>query len=111
MTLESPISKKEALSAVKSLNKGKSADNYNISAEHLSYGADIIVPVLTELLNKMLQFGIVPDSLKLGLVTPVIKRKGSNLEAKNYCGITVTPILLKVLETILRERINLNQLS
>ena len=94
----SPVSKK-VLSAVKSLNKGKSPDIYNISAEHLSYGADVIVPVLTELLNKMLQFG------KLGVLTPVFKRKGSNLESKNYRGITVTPILSKVLETVLRERI------
>ena len=102
---ESPISKKEVLSAVKSLNKGKSADIYNISAEHLSYGADIIVLVLTERLNKMLQFGIVPDSLKLGVLTPVFKRNGSNLEARNYRGITVTLILSKIFETVLRERI------
>ena len=87
------------------MNKGKSPDIYNISAEHLSYGADVIVPGLTELLNKMLQFGIVPDSLKLGVFTPVFKRKGSNLEFKNYRGITVTPILSKVLETVLWERI------
>ena len=102
---ESPISKKEVLSAIKSLNKGKSADIYAICAEHLSYGADNIVPVLTELLNKMLQFGIVPDSLKLDFLTPVFKRKGSNLEAKNYRIITVTPILSKIPKTVLRERI------
>ena len=38
----------------------------------------------------------------------MFKRKGSNLEAKNYRGITVTPILSKVLETVLRERIKPN---
>lgn len=103
---ELPISEEEVLSAIKSLNKGKSADIYNISAEHLAFGADNVVPVLTKLLNKMLHFGIVPDSLKLGVLTPVYKRKGSNLEAKNYRGITVTPILSKVLESVLRERIN-----
>ena len=104
---ESPtcISEKEVSSAIKSLNKGKSPDIYNICAEHLTHGANTVIPILTELLNKMWQLGTVPDSLKLGVLTPVFKRKGSNLDAKNYRGITVTPILSKVLESVLRERI------
>ena len=44
-------------------------------------------------------------NIKLGVLTPVFKRKGSNLDAKNYNGITVTPILSKVLESVLRDRI------
>ena len=94
---ESPtcISEKEVSSAIKSLNKGTSPDIYNICAEHLMYGADTVIPILTELLNKMWQLGTVPDSVKLGVLTPVFKRKGSNLDAKNYRGITVTPILSK----------------
>ena len=104
----SNISQNKVLSAIKSLNKGKSPDVYNICAEHLSHGTENIVPILTELLNKMWHLGTVPDSLKLGVLTPVFKRKGSNLEAKNYLGITVTPILSKVLETVLRERIKPN---
>ena len=48
----------------------------------------------------------VPDSLKLGI--PVFKRKCSNLEAKHYRGINVTPILSKVLETVLGERLKPN---
>ena len=83
----------------------KSPDIYNICAEHLTYGADTVIPILTELLNKMWQLGTIPDSLKLGVLTPVFKRKGSNLDAKNYRVITVTPILSKVLESVLRERI------
>ena len=104
----SNISQNEVLFAIKSLNKGKSPDVYNICAEHLSHGTENIVPILTELLNNMWHLVTVPDSLKLGVLTPVFKRKVSNLEAKNYRGITVTPILSKVLETVLRERIKPN---
>ena len=43
---------------------------------------DIISPVLTLLLNILLALGEVPDSLKLGVLTPVFKKKGSNLNAK-----------------------------
>ena len=40
-----------------------------------------------------------------GVLTPVFKRKGSNLHAKNYRGITITPAIAKTLESVLRERI------
>ena len=103
--IENPLTDKEVLESIKSLNKGKSAGIYNLSAEHWTYGASVIIPVLTLPLNKMLELGTVPESMKLGYLTPVYKRKGSNLDAKNYRGITVTPILSKVLESVITERI------
>ena len=57
------------------------------------------------LFNNMLRLGSVPDNMKLGMLTPVFKRKGSNLGAKNYPGITITPTIAKILESVLRERI------
>ena len=33
--------------------------------------------------------------MKLGVLTPVFKRKGSNQDAKNYQGITITPTITK----------------
>ncbi|MEW8548618.1 MAG: reverse transcriptase family protein, partial [Candidatus Thiodiazotropha sp.] len=36
---------------------------------------------------------------------PVFKKKGNKTEAKNYRGITVIPVLTKILELVLRERI------
>jgi hypothetical protein len=44
--------------------------------------------------------GIVSEILKLGLLTPVFKNKGSNKCAVNYRGITVTPVIQKIIETI-----------
>ena len=43
--------------------------------------------------------------MKLGVLTLVFNRKGSNLDAKNYRGITITPTIAKILESVLRERI------
>ena len=46
------------------------------------------------------------DSLgRLGILTPVYKRKGLNTEAKNYRGITILPVITKVLEAVLRSKI------
>ena len=42
--------------------------------------------------------------MKFGLITPVFK-KGSNADSKNYRGITVIPIITKVLELVIRARL------
>jgi hypothetical protein len=42
-----------------------------------------------------------PDLIKLGILSPVFKRKGSKNEAKNYRGITVLPVIGKCLEFLL----------
>ena len=43
--------------------------------------------------------------MTLGVLTPVFKKKGSNLDAKHYGGINITPIISKILESVIRERI------
>ena len=45
------------------------------------------------------------DSMKIGLITPVFKKKGSNIDSKIYRGITVIPIITKVLELVKRARL------
>lgn len=44
-------------------------------------------------------------------MTPIYKKKGLNIEAKNYRGITVLPTICKVLETIIKNRIQSNILK
>ena len=95
----------EVEEAIGSLNKGKAADVFGLTTEYLSYASADLIPVLTTLLNGIFHVGELPSSLKLGLLTPVFKKKGSNLDSKNYRGITILPILSKLLECILRDRI------
>ncbi|MCG7879544.1 MAG: reverse transcriptase family protein [Candidatus Thiodiazotropha taylori] len=100
-----PITPEEVTTAIKSLNTGKSGDIFNIKAEHFVHAVNMVEPVLVTLFNAMMKIGLVPDCMKLGVLTPVFKRKGSNLDAKNYRGITITPTIAKILESVLRERI------
>ena len=44
--------------------------------------------------------------LKEGLLTPIFK-KGDKSNPSNYRGITVTPVILKILEHVLNERQNI----
>ena len=60
---------------------------------------------LTLLVNSIFQLGKLTDVLKIGALTPIFKKKGSSSEAKNYRGITILPIVTKLVEVILRNRI------
>ena len=53
----------------------------------------------------MFQLGKVTEALKVGALISVFKKKGSCTEAKNYRGITVLPVITKVLKTVLRDQI------
>jgi hypothetical protein len=42
----------------------------------------------------------------VGLLTPVFKNKGNIAEVINYRGITVLPVINKIIETIIKNWIN-----
>lgn len=79
------------------LNKGKAADIFGVTTEHLMFASKASMPVLAALVN-IFKAGNMPRSLKLGLFTPVFKMKFSSLDVKNYRGITILTILSKLLE-------------
>ena len=95
----------EVEKAVKSLNRGKATDAMGITAEHFAHAEDAILDTLCLLINESSQSGEVTESMKTGLVTPIFMKKGSNTDSKNYRGLTVIPIITKILELIIRARI------
>ena len=66
---------------------------------------DFTFYVLTKCINKSIDIGYFPDSLKLANVTPVFK-KGYPLDKANYRPASILPLLSKVY-----ERVIYNQLS
>ena len=56
-------------------------------------------------MNNILFKGNIPDIMKEGVLTPVFKKKGSSTDSRNYRGITVTPTISKLLECIIKRRI------
>lgn len=101
------VTNQQVKDAIKSLNRGKAADVYGLTAEHFLYGGDGLVDTTTDIINGLFKFGRLSDALKVGVLTPVYKKKGSAVEAKNYRGITILPIITKVLEAVLRKKIQL----
>ncbi|VDI31296.1 Hypothetical predicted protein [Mytilus galloprovincialis] len=101
-----PVEKQEIMNAIKSLNRNKSPDTYGVTAENLIHGGEILASYLQTLLNSSFEFCFIPDVIKFGILTPVFKNKGNKNDAKNYRGITITPTLSKIIETVLKFRIN-----
>ena len=49
------------------------------------------------LINQIFEHQKIPEMLKTGLLTLIYKNKGDRKDSKNYRGITVLPILLRLL--------------
>ena len=89
--------------ALKHIHKGKSEDYFGLSVENLCHASDSFIVFLVTIINQIFEHQKIPEMLKTGLLTPIYKNKGDKKDSKNYRGITVLPILLKVIEYILRE--------
>jgi len=100
-----PVTKIELEKAVKSLNTGKAPDVYNMSVEHILNCEDSTFEYLLKVVSHVFASGLFPAALKRGVVTPIFKNKGEPNVSGNYRGITILPVIGKVIEAILRDRI------
>ena len=55
--------------------------------------------------NEIFRQGRVPETLKAGLLTPIFKNKGLKTQATNNRGIAVLPVISKIVEPIIKVRI------
>jgi hypothetical protein len=100
-----PVTCAEVKRAISRLSSNKAADSDGLMSEHLKVAGDSIVVYLTDLINAFIRNKEVPEDLKDGLLTPVHKKGATNIPT-NYRGITVTSIILKVLEIIHGNQVN-----
>ena len=63
------------------------------------------VPYIINILNQIVSDMDVPDKLKSGIVTPVLKPNKDKLYPEHYRGITVTNTFSTILESLLKDRI------
>ena len=99
------ISQREVRQALRSLNNGKAADIHGLKAEHIKTAEQILIPSLTELFNILLKCNRTIEPLNSAFILPVHKKGKDRLCTDNYRGITITPILAKLMEHILLARI------
>jgi hypothetical protein len=86
------------------LNPSKAAGPDGLSPMTLSKVADILALPITILFRRFLDLGQVPQEWRSAQVTPIFK-KGSRLQASNYCPVSLTCVLCKAMETLVRQQI------
>ena len=59
---------------------------------------DVLLEPITDIVNGSLQTGAFPDCWKCGIITPVLKKKGSDLVCRNYRPLTNLSFLSKIVE-------------
>ncbi|MES9880822.1 MAG: reverse transcriptase domain-containing protein [Sedimenticola sp.] len=101
-----PISESEVDKAIKKLNPNKAADEFGLVAEQLKHSKSILVPLITDTFNQMVSNKSIPEILKAGIVTPVLKKSKDAKILDNYRGITVTPIISKLFEYTILPRLS-----
>ena len=97
------ISLAKVLDATFSLKKGKSADEDAVSAEHFFNAPLSLFERLKNLFNMMLRHGFVPKQFCSGFILPIVKdSQGNKADSGNYRGITISPIISKIFEHVLK---------
>ncbi len=94
----------EVYDLLSNLDTTKAKDLYDISPKLLRLGARELSPNLTKIFNISLRTGKFPGKLKFAKVIPVFKAD-SKLEAGNYRPISLLPIIGKVFERLVYNRL------
>ena len=100
------ITETDVINAVNSLNKGKARDPFDLQAEHFIPAMnDQTTLYLANVINSILHADNLPPSLAKSLIIPLVKsyRKPMS-DPNNYRGISLIPILTKIIEKIIINR-------
>lgn len=100
-----PTSITEVLKIIENLDANTSTGIDGINTKVIKCVKDQIAENLTLCINKCLTEGQFPESLKIAKVSPIFK-SGSKMDPGNYRPISVLPILSKVYEKIIHNRLS-----
>ena len=94
----------EVLKYLQNLNANKSPGPDHIPARILKICAAELAPSISRMLNISFSTGQVPDDWKIADISPIFK-KGSKQSRENYRPISLTGIVCKIGEKIVRDRV------
>ena len=100
------ITETEVINTIKKLKYDKVCDPFQLKAEHYIHAlGDTFNTYLTDLINEIFKSTTLPPSLSTSIIIPLIKSHNKPLNSgNNYHGISLLPIITKILELIILER-------
>jgi hypothetical protein len=104
--LHAPFTVNEVADVCKGMPNHKSPGADNVSYESIKYGGFEILHHLTVLYNAIVNHIHVPESLKHSIIIPIHKGKKKSKDVLNsYRGISLSPIINKILEKVVLNRL------
>ncbi|KAL0861481.1 hypothetical protein ABMA27_009011 [Loxostege sticticalis] len=100
-----PINEIDVKNIIKSLRNTNSTGYDDINTKILKICADFMSCPLSHIINLSFEQGIFPNRLKTSVIKPIYK-KGDPNEMGNYRPITLVPILSKVFEKAMLQRLD-----
>lgn len=102
------ISSEEVDSAIRLAHRGKACGEDGIFYEHLMFGGYHLYEILAKLFSAMIKLSYVPTEMKKGVIITLFKGGSKRKDnPDNYRAITLSSVLLKLLERIVLTRIQL----
>jgi hypothetical protein len=95
------VSEEELSKCISTFKNGKAPNESKITIEHLKYGGNLNVIILTKLVSLIFQNEEIPNTLKTGIGCPIFKNGGKPKEDPNsYRRIMVTSAIGKILDKL-----------
>ena len=87
---------------IQNLKCGKAGGADGLTAEHILHAHPLVISHLCALFRSMIVHSYVPDNFGQGTIIPLIKDKSGDFnKVDNYRGITLIPVVSKLLESVL----------
>ena len=99
-----PFTKKELVNVISKLKNNKAVGHDSIPNEMIKNIPEVVLDIVLKFINLCLRQSLIPRSWCLELITPIFK-DGNLDEPNNYRGICISSVLLKIVCSLLQNRI------
>ena len=80
------------------LGNNKAPDALEITSEYLKLASEHPVPILTDIINRIMRERKLPSALKAGIAMPIPKKSVSQTDLDKFRPITITSLIGKLVE-------------
>ena len=99
-----PVTKKEVCNELNKMKCRKAPGWDNVTVEHFKHGGENTKAVITFVINLIIHSEVIPEYCKKGILVPIPKHNKDKTVKDNNRGITLLPVIFKLLEKVLMER-------